>query len=53
MRIEDDILLGSDDAVEVLTKDAVRDPEGIKVLMINGCDEQNNGDLRILQNVPR
>lgn len=53
MRIEDDILLGSNGAVEVLTKDAVRDPESIRQLMMAGRVEQSNDDLYILQNLPR
>ncbi|VDN03881.1 unnamed protein product [Thelazia callipaeda] len=33
MRIEDDILLGKDGTVEVLTRDAIREPENIEQLM--------------------
>ncbi|KAM3720672.1 Xaa-Pro aminopeptidase [Dirofilaria immitis] len=53
MRIEDDILLGSNGLVEVLTKDAVRDPESIELLMMTECVKQSNDDLRMLQNLPQ
>uniref|UniRef100_A0A8R1XPA0 AMP_N domain-containing protein n=1 Tax=Onchocerca volvulus TaxID=6282 RepID=A0A8R1XPA0_ONCVO len=51
MRIEDDILLGSNGEIEVLTKDAVRDPESIKLLMMTERVGQSNDDFCILQNV--
>ncbi|KAL3998679.1 Metallopeptidase M24 family protein [Acanthocheilonema viteae] len=53
MRIEDDILLGSNGTVEVLTKDAVRDPESIELLAMTGCVEQSKDDICISQNLPR
>ncbi|VDK77881.1 unnamed protein product [Litomosoides sigmodontis] len=51
MRIEDDILLGLNGVVEVLTEDAVRDPESIELLTMTGCAEENN-DPGISQNLP-
>lgn len=51
MRIEDDILLGPNGVVEVLTKDAIRDPESIELLMMTGCTEQNTIDLCMSRNL--
>lgn len=51
MRIEDDILLGSNGVVEVLTEDAVRDPESIELLTMTGYVEESNSDPCISQNL--
>ncbi|CAG9534926.1 unnamed protein product [Cercopithifilaria johnstoni] len=53
MRIEDDILLGSNGVVEVLTKDAIRDPAGIELLAMAGCVKQSNDDPFMSQILPR
>uniref|UniRef100_A0A0R3RPE4 AMP_N domain-containing protein n=1 Tax=Elaeophora elaphi TaxID=1147741 RepID=A0A0R3RPE4_9BILA len=51
MRIEDDVLLGLNGTVEVLTKDAVRDPESIELLTVTGCLKQSDDNLCISQNL--
>ncbi|VDO31304.1 unnamed protein product [Onchocerca flexuosa] len=51
MRIEDDILLGSNGEVEVLTKDAVKDPESLELLMMTERVRQSNDDFCVLQNL--
>ncbi|VDO29294.1 metallopeptidase family M24 containing protein [Brugia malayi] len=53
MRIEDDILVDSNGAVEVLTKDAIRDPESIELLMMTGRVQQSSDDFCVLQNLPQ
>uniref|UniRef100_A0A915Q6A2 Aminopeptidase P N-terminal domain-containing protein n=1 Tax=Setaria digitata TaxID=48799 RepID=A0A915Q6A2_9BILA len=53
MRIEDDILLGPNGVMEVLTKDAVRNPENIELLVRNGHMGLNNGEFCMKQNLPR